>query len=157
MAVTPENVERVRALARARAGMFGLDHDDAESEMLYLLALGKLQHEALRSQIRFRLIDLARQRYGRRTRRDLLTSPMTVDEVAEFIPDRRTDPIGEVECRVVVAQVVRRLPKRQRDALALYVATGNLREAGAVLGVTESRVSQLVGPTRDAIRSALVS
>lgn len=155
MAVTPENVEKVRALARHRAGMYGLDRDDAESEMLYLLALGKLHSDAVRSQVRFRLIDLARRRNGRYVRRDLLTAPITVEQAADFVPERRTDEIGAVDCRVVVAEAVRRLPQRQRDALALYVATGSLRETGEALGVTESRASQLIGPARSKIRAAL--
>jgi len=46
--------------------------------------------------------------------------------------------------RESIRKLIEELPERQRIVLSLYYYEGfNLRKIGAVLGVTESRVSQL--------------
>ena len=138
MAVTPENVEKVRALARHRAGMYGLDRDDAESEMLYLLALGKLHSDAVRSQVRFRLIDLARRRNGRYVRRDLLTAPITVEQAADFA--RRTR-------KPLIDLCMRREKEAGLGGLLLefgVAAGGSIRQIGALAGIKMSPDGRVV-------------
>jgi len=70
------------------------------------------------------------------------------DAVQDFVEDRRLVPVeDEVEnadrCEQI-AEAVSRLPERERMIIALYYYEDlNLREIGEVLGVTESRVSQM--------------
>ena len=67
--------------------------------------------------------------------------------LGDVLADRREGPAGmveEVETREVLAEAVRRLPERERHVLALYyVEALTLAQIGHVLGVTESRVSQI--------------
>jgi RNA polymerase sigma factor for flagellar operon FliA len=67
--------------------------------------------------------------------------------LGDVLADRREGPAGmveEVETRAVLAEAVRRLPDRERTVLALYyVEALTLAQIGHVLGVTESRVSQI--------------
>jgi RNA polymerase sigma factor FliA len=60
---------------------------------------------------------------------------------------RMTDPaaiLDITELRDTLADAIARLPEREKIVVALYYYDGlTLREIGEVLGVTESRVSQL--------------
>jgi RNA polymerase sigma factor FliA len=60
---------------------------------------------------------------------------------------RMTDPaavLDVTELRATLADAIARLPEREKIVVALYYYDGlTLREIGEVLGVTESRVSQL--------------
>jgi RNA polymerase sigma factor for flagellar operon FliA len=48
------------------------------------------------------------------------------------------------EIKDILADAIRRLPEREKTVIALYYYDGlTLREIGEILGVTESRVSQL--------------
>lgn len=50
----------------------------------------------------------------------------------------------ESECRQRLVEAIDKLPERERQVIALYyVDELNMKEIGAVLGITESRVSQL--------------
>jgi len=64
-------------------------------------------------------------------------------------PDDRADPFREVAdegFRAALAQSIDALPERERLVMSLYYSDGlNLKEIGAVLKVTESRVCQLHG------------
>jgi RNA polymerase sigma factor for flagellar operon FliA len=73
--------------------------------------------------------------------------------------DDRQDPLGAIadrdaddphqvfeisEVKEILADAIERLPDREKTVIALYYYEGlTLKEIGAVLGVTESRVSQL--------------
>lgn len=59
-------------------------------------------------------------------------------------PDSPAAVVEESEVRRLVRQEVRRLPEREKLVMSLYYDEGlTLAEIGAVLGVTESRVSQI--------------
>jgi RNA polymerase sigma factor FliA len=64
-------------------------------------------------------------------------------------PDDSADPFREVAdegFRAALAQSIEVLPERERLVMSLYYSDGlNLKEIGAVLKVTESRVCQLHG------------
>ena len=52
--------------------------------------------------------------------------------------------VGDVEVRRVLAEAIDQLPERERLVVALYYYEGlTLKEIGEVLGVSESRVSQI--------------
>ncbi len=65
------------------------------------------------------------------------------------MPDDSADPFREVAdegFRTALAQSIETLPERERLVMSLYYSDGlNLKEIGAVLKVTESRVCQLHG------------
>jgi len=61
--------------------------------------------------------------------------------------DSADDPVAmfeSVEIKEILAGAIERLPEREKTVIALYYYEGlTLKEIGTVLGVTESRVSQL--------------
>lgn len=61
--------------------------------------------------------------------------------------DSAEDPVAmfeSVEIKDILADAIERLPEREKTVIALYYYEGlTLKEIGQVLGVTESRVSQL--------------
>lgn len=60
------------------------------------------------------------------------------------VPDSPAAVVEEGEVRRLVRQEVRRLPEREKLVMSLYYDEGlTLAEIGGVLGVTESRVSQI--------------
>jgi RNA polymerase sigma factor for flagellar operon FliA len=65
----------------------------------------------------------------------------TIEDPNAEEPARR---FATVETREVLAEAIKRLPERERLVIALYYYEElTLREIGEILGVTESRVSQL--------------
>jgi len=89
------------------------------------------------------------------------TSVISFEELWTGAPDRedKQDPLGSIadvnaedpvrvfesaELKRILASAIERLPDREKTVIALYYYEGlTLKEIGAVLGVTESRVSQL--------------
>jgi len=67
--------------------------------------------------------------------------------VASIKDDTAEDPVAifeSLELRDILADAIDRLPDREKTVIALYYYEGlTLKEIGQVLGVTESRVSQL--------------
>jgi RNA polymerase sigma factor FliA len=60
------------------------------------------------------------------------------------VPDTPSSVVEETEVKRLVKGEVRRLPERERTVLSLYYDEGlTLAEIGSILGVTESRVSQI--------------
>jgi RNA polymerase sigma factor for flagellar operon FliA len=66
---------------------------------------------------------------------------------APELPDHCAGPLEQLEennFRAALAEAIERLPQRERLVMALYYDDElNLREIGAILGVSESRVSQI--------------
>lgn len=73
--------------------------------------------------------------------------------------DQRPGPLGQIEdegFRAALVDAIGRLPERERMLMSLYYEEElNLKEIGAVLGVTESRVSQLHSQAVARLRSQL--
>lgn len=70
------------------------------------------------------------------------------DEAAPDIPDAHSadamEQLAGAGFRRALAQAIDQLPERERQVMGLYYEESlNLREIGAVLGVTESRVCQI--------------
>lgn len=77
--------------------------------------------------------------------------------VADDLPDAQS-LLEQEEDRLRVASALEELPERERLLLSLYYYEGlTLKEIGQVLGVTESRVSQLHGKALAALRGRLRS
>ena len=81
--------------------------------------------------------------------RDILACPTTLDPC---------DGAAKLELIGVVADQIRELPDAERRVVTMYYREGLLlREIGAVLGVTESRVSQIhsraLGRLQDMLRN----
>lgn len=73
--------------------------------------------------------------------------------------DQRQGPLGQIEdgdFRAALVDAIKDLPEREQMVMSLYYEEElNLKEIGAVLGVTESRVSQLHSQAVGRLRSRL--
>jgi RNA polymerase sigma factor for flagellar operon FliA len=67
-----------------------------------------------------------------------------LDTLEDPTGERPADALDETETREILADAIARLPEREKLVVTLYYYEElTLREIGEVLGVTESRVSQL--------------
>ncbi|MCB0880393.1 MAG: FliA/WhiG family RNA polymerase sigma factor, partial [Thermoleophilia bacterium] len=67
-----------------------------------------------------------------------------IDTIEDPQAEDPSHAFQSVETREALAEAIRRLPERERLVIALYYYEElTLREIGEILGVTESRVSQL--------------
>jgi RNA polymerase sigma factor FliA len=67
-----------------------------------------------------------------------------MDTIEDTTGPRPADALDETEMREALAEAIARLPEREKLVVTLYYYEElTLREIGEVLGVTESRVSQL--------------
>jgi RNA polymerase sigma factor for flagellar operon FliA len=81
------------------------------------------------------------------------TDPVSTDGTER--PDRVLEHADLVES---LGEEIARLPERERNVLALYYHEGlNMKEVGAVLGITESRVCQLHSQAASRLRAALAT
>lgn len=75
------------------------------------------------------------------------------------VPAKGTDPteiLGDAGFRRALVEAIERLPERERLVMGMYYEQDmNLKEIGAVLGVTESRVSQLHSQAVARLRSQM--
>ncbi|MDD5404362.1 MAG: RNA polymerase sigma factor FliA [Sulfuricella sp.] len=81
------------------------------------------------------------------------------DFLERHVADQRPDPLGQIEngdFRAALVEAIKVLPEREQLLMSLYYEEElNLKEIGAVLGVTESRVSQLHSQAVARLRSRL--
>jgi RNA polymerase sigma factor for flagellar operon FliA len=79
--------------------------------------------------------------------------------ISDFISDSSISPLDEAEnteFRNMLAEAVDKLPERERKVIALYYLEElTMKEIGEVMGVTESRVSQLRTQAVARLRSKL--
>ena len=67
-----------------------------------------------------------------------------LDTLEDTSGARPADALDETETREALAEAIARLPEREKLVITLYYYEElTLREIGEVLGVTESRISQL--------------
>ncbi|HXR52124.1 MAG TPA: sigma-70 family RNA polymerase sigma factor, partial [Steroidobacteraceae bacterium] len=89
-----------------------------------------------------------------------LTSMDDSNDAVE-IADRDSDPLQDAESgalRLAVAEAISGLPERERMVMSMYYDDElNLKEVGAVLGISESRVCQLHGQALVRLRARLRS
>jgi RNA polymerase sigma factor for flagellar operon FliA len=81
------------------------------------------------------------------------------ESTLDRLPDEGPDPLGETledSQREAIIAAINKLPERERLVLSLYYEQElNLKEIGAVLKVTESRVCQLHGQALVRLRARL--
>ncbi len=80
--------------------------------------------------------------------------------VADLVADKALSPLdelGNAEYKRLLAKAIDKLPDRERQVIALYyVEELTMKEIGDVIGVTESRVSQLRSQAVVRLRTALM-
>ena len=94
-----------------------------------------------------------------RSRFETYSIEAMTEEVMSISADSDTQPENAVEQAQfleAVARIVDTFPERERLVMSLYyVEELNLKEIGEVLGVTESRVSQILSSVAKKIRAEL--
>jgi RNA polymerase sigma factor for flagellar operon FliA len=84
---------------------------------------------------------------------DAAGEPVLASETHQYSPQQLFE---QDEFRQQLAQAIQGLPERERTVMALYYQEQmNLREIGAVLGVTESRVCQIHGQALIRVRARM--
>ena len=85
--------------------------------------------------------------------------PVGEDSVAEGLSGPIAGPLESIEMekfREALAEAIGTLPERERLVMSLYYDEElNLREIGAVLGVSESRVCQIHGQAMMRLKSRM--
>jgi len=93
-------------------------------------------------------LDLFQKRRGNAKRFETLSMEVMTDEVLGIADERSRQPDAIVEHQQfmgAVADAIAELPERDQLLMSLYyVEELNLKEIGEILGVTESRISQLL-------------
>jgi len=93
-------------------------------------------------------LDLFQKRRGNAKRFETLSMEVMTDEVLGIADERSRQPDAIVEHQQfmgAVADAIVELPERDQLLMSLYyVEELNLKEIGEILGVTESRISQLL-------------
>ena len=104
-------------------------------------------------------LDLFQKRRGNAKRFETLSMEVMTDEVMGIADEHSRQPDAIVEHQQfmqAVADSIGELPERDQLLMSLYyVEELNLKEIGAVLGVTESRVSQLLTAVVKKLRLSL--
>lgn len=84
---------------------------------------------------------------------DRITLVDTLQDLSAVLPDERLD---DVETKRLLRETLARLTEREQTVLGLYYFEGmTLAQIGDVLGVTESRVCQILGETAARLRAKL--
>ena len=104
-------------------------------------------------------LDQFQKRRGNAKRFETLSMEVMTDEVLGIADERSRQPDAIVEHQQfmqAVSDSIAELPERDQLLMSLYyVEELNLKEIGAVLGVTESRVSQLLSGVVQKLRLSL--
>lgn len=104
-------------------------------------------------------LDLFQKRRGNAKRFETLSMEVMTDEVLGIADERSRQPDAIVEHQQfmgAVADAIAELPERDQLLMSLYyVEELNLKEIGEILGVTESRISQLLTAIVKKLRESL--
>jgi RNA polymerase sigma factor (sigma-70 family) len=165
-------VEEAIPLARLIVNTYCRDHgifalrDEIEAEALSgLMSLAETYRpespwlKYVNRNLRFRLIDAMRRRSGRTRgkhyeRRANLNDAEVLDLQYETVGEH--DPaFAEVETADAFADATRRLPERTRAIIERRLSGMKMEEIGEQLGISESRVSQILFEVRPVLEAVL--
>jgi len=133
----------------------------SESEAVHALGaeLGRTPTQAELAQYLGKEIDEFQKERGQAKRFETFSMEVVTDEVMAMPADRGMQPeiqVEEAEFMQAVVEAIDHLPEREKLVMSLYyVEELNLKEIGEVLGVTESRVSQILSTVVKKLRSQL--
>jgi len=104
-------------------------------------------------------LELFQKRRGNAKRFETLSMEVMTDEVMGIADERTRQPDAIVEHEQfmgAVTDAIAELPERDQLLMSLYyVEELNLKEIGEILGVTESRISQLLTAVVKKLRTTL--
>jgi RNA polymerase sigma factor for flagellar operon FliA len=133
----------------------------SESEAVHVLAaeLGRTPTQAELAQHMGKDMDDFQKERGHAKRFETFSMEVVSEEVMAMPADRAQQPdvqVEESEFMQAVVDAIDHLPEREKLVMSLYyVEELNLKEIGEVLGVTESRVSQILSTVVKKLRSQL--
>ena len=133
----------------------------SESEAVHVLAaeLGRAPTQAELAQHMGKDMDDFQKERGHAKRFETFSMEVVSEEVMAMPADRAHQPevqVEEAEFMQAVVAAIDQLPDREKLVMSLYyVEELNLKEIGEVLGVTESRVSQILSTVVKKLRSQL--
>lgn len=133
----------------------------SESEAVHVLAaeLGRTPTQAELAQHMGKDMDDFQKERGHAKRFETFSMEVVSEEVMAMPADRSHQPdvqVEEAEFMQAVVDAIDHLPEREKLVMSLYyVEELNLKEIGEVLGVTESRVSQILSSVVKKLRSQL--
>lgn len=132
-----------------------------ENEAVHVLGaeLGRAPTQAELAQYMGKEIDEFHRERGQAKRFETYSMEVVNDEVMRMPLDSAQQPdvmVEEAEFMQAVVQAIEHLPERERLVMSLYyVEELNLKEIGEVLGVSESRVSQILSSVVKKLRQQL--
>ncbi len=132
-----------------------------ENEAVHVLAaeLGRAPTQAELALYMGKDIEEFHKERGQAKRFETFSMEVVNDEVMSMPGDSAMQPeviVEEAEFMEAVVQAIEELPERERMVMSLYyVEELNLKEIGEVLGVSESRVSQILSAVVKKLRQNL--
>jgi RNA polymerase sigma factor for flagellar operon FliA len=132
-----------------------------ENQAVHVLAaeLGRAPTQAELALFMGKEIDEFHKERGQAKRFETFSMEVVNDEVMNMPGDSSMQPevmVEEAEFMEAVVQAIDELPERERLVMSLYyVEELNLKEIGEVLGVSESRVSQILSAVVKKLRQNL--
>ena len=149
--------ERAALLERTKRGLIAsLDREPSSQEMAEALGVSLSEYFTIHNKARANQIthyeDLKRHDEGRGAARDPLEVIQGKDKVG-LNPD---EALEEEDNRRAIKEALKTLPERQRVVVSLYYFEEmKLKEIGELLGVTESRVSQLLSQSHASLQVSI--
>lgn len=132
-----------------------------ENEALHVLGaeLGRAPTQAELAQFMGKDLDEFQKERGQAKRFETFSMEVVTDEVMNMPADMTQQPevmVEEAQFMQAVVDAIEHLPERERLVMSLYyVEELNLKEIGEVLGVSESRVSQILSTVVKKLRQQL--
>ncbi|MFO0106012.1 MAG: RNA polymerase sigma factor FliA [Burkholderiales bacterium] len=132
-----------------------------ENEAVHVLAaeLGRAPNQAELAQFMGKEIGEFHKERGQAKRFETFSMEVVNDEVMNMPADSAMQPevmVEEAQFMEAVVQAIDQLPERERMVMSLYyVEEMNLKAIGEILGVSESRVSQILSTVVKKLRQNL--
>lgn len=151
-----DEVRRMSFLPRSAVAF-----NKSENEAVHVLAaeLGRAPSQAELALYMGKDVEAFHRERGQAKRFETFSMEVVNDEVMSMPGDSAMQPevmVEEAEFMAAVVQAIDELPEREKLVMSLYyVEELNLKEIGEVLGVSESRVSQILSTVVKKLRQNL--